>query len=176
MKNTFANGTAKIVCASECEFFSREIGVSTGHPVIVLNQPAGIGENSNRAFVQRLAACHRVIFYDTRAIRGLDRFAATNISDIALDAIKFIGTLGLELVDLLEFSIDALVAQQIVRERPDLIRRVILVGTFLSGNEGIKKVPAGLHSDVDRFKRSSLFPNRFSANSMPTLVGLVEHF
>lgn len=130
--------------ASKCRFSYREIGVGTGHPVIVLNQPTGIPANRNRAFVERLAAYHRVIFFDNRAILGSDRYAGTNILDTALDAINFIGTFGLGLVDLVEFSIDASVAQRIVHERPDLIRRVILVDTVSSGYQGIRNFPAGL--------------------------------
>lgn len=174
MKNSFANGITRNVYAFKCRFSYREIGVGTGHPVIVLNQPTGIPANRNRAFVDRLAAYHRVIFFDNRAILGSDRYAGTNILDTALDAINFIGTFGLGLVDLVEFSIDALVAQRIVHERPDLIRRVILVDTVSSGYQGIRNFPAGLRNDIDQFKTISLLPNRLSADSLPTSGRLAD--
>ena len=124
--------------------------------------------------MSRLAAYHRVIFFDNRAILGSDRYAGTNILDTGLDAINFIGTFGLGLVDLVEFSIDALVAQRIVHERPDLIPRVILVDTVSSGYQGIRNFPAGLRNDIDQFKTISLLPNRLSADSLPTSARLAD--
>jgi pimeloyl-ACP methyl ester carboxylesterase len=49
--------------------------------------------------------------------------------DMGANAIAFIGALGLSLVDVLGFSIDAMVAQEIALQGRDLVRRVILVGT-----------------------------------------------
>jgi pimeloyl-ACP methyl ester carboxylesterase len=48
---------------------------------------------------------------------------------MAKNAEAFIGGLGLTKVDLLGFSIGGMVAQQITLDRPDLIRKLILVGT-----------------------------------------------
>ena len=41
----------------------------------------------------------------------------------------FIDALGLKQIDLLGFSIGGMVAQQIVIDRPELIRKLILIGT-----------------------------------------------
>jgi pimeloyl-ACP methyl ester carboxylesterase len=46
-------------------------------------------------------------------------------------------TLGLKQVDLLGFSLGGFVAQQVVLESPDLIRRVVLAGTGPQGGEGM---------------------------------------
>jgi hypothetical protein len=56
MKNSFANGITRNVYASECRFSYREIGVGTGHPVIVLNQPTGIPVRISRKEGQRFTA------------------------------------------------------------------------------------------------------------------------
>jgi pimeloyl-ACP methyl ester carboxylesterase len=54
--------------------------------------------------------------------------------------IAFIRALGFEEVDLLGFSLGGFVVQDIVRQTPGLVRKVILTGTGPAGGEGIEKV------------------------------------
>jgi pimeloyl-ACP methyl ester carboxylesterase len=63
---------------------------------------------------------------------------------MARDATTLIDALGLERVDLFGFSMGGYVAQQIALDRPELVRRLILVGTGPRGGEGM----AQLHPDV----------------------------
>jgi pimeloyl-ACP methyl ester carboxylesterase len=53
------------------------------------------------------------------------------------DAASLIEALGLEQVDLFGFSMGGFVAQQIAVDRPELVRRLILVGTGPRGGEGM---------------------------------------
>jgi len=130
MKTTFANAIARTVDATDSVFFFREIGAGAGTPLIFLNHLAGDLEDWDPDFVAGLAVHHRIIIFDKRAVGESTSAAMSNISDLALDAIKFIGALRLKLVDLVGFSMGAFVAQQIVHERPDLVRRVFLAGTI----------------------------------------------
>jgi pimeloyl-ACP methyl ester carboxylesterase len=59
---------------------------------------------------------------------------------MAKDAIAVIRALGLKQVDLLGFSLGGFVAQDLVRQAPDLVRKLILTGTGPAGGEGIEKV------------------------------------
>ena len=52
-------------------------------------------------------------------------------------AIAFIKALGLKQVDVLGFSIGGMVAQEIALQAPDLVRKLILVGTGPRGGEGM---------------------------------------
>jgi pimeloyl-ACP methyl ester carboxylesterase len=134
MKTTFANAVTKTVDAADSVFFFREIGAGPDTPLILLNHLTDDLEDWDPEFVEGLAANHRIIIFDKRAIGGLAGTAMSNISDLALDAIKFIAALGLKLVDLVGFSMGAFVAQQIVHERPDLVRRVFLAGSVPVGH------------------------------------------
>jgi pimeloyl-ACP methyl ester carboxylesterase len=51
--------------------------------------------------------------------------------------LAFVDALGLKRIDLLGFSIGGMVAQQMVLDRPKLVRRLILAGTGPEGGEGI---------------------------------------
>jgi pimeloyl-ACP methyl ester carboxylesterase len=53
----------------------------------------------------------------------------TSVEEMAADAIAFIKAIGLRQVDVLGFSIGGMVAQEIAVQAPNLVRRLILVGT-----------------------------------------------
>src|SRR5258707_8303845 len=53
------------------------------------------------------------------------------------NAIAFSRALGLNKADMLGFSIGGMVAQEIALQAPDLVRRLVLVGTGPRGGEGI---------------------------------------
>jgi pimeloyl-ACP methyl ester carboxylesterase len=59
---------------------------------------------------------------------------------MAKDAIAVIRALGFDKVDLIGFSLGGFVAQDIVLQEPNLIRKLILAGTGPAGGEGIEKV------------------------------------
>ena len=59
---------------------------------------------------------------------------------MARNAASLIDALGLERVDLFGFSMGGYVAQQIAVDRPELVRRLILVGTGPRGGEGMDQL------------------------------------
>src|SRR5260370_19428434 len=56
---------------------------------------------------------------------------------MATNGVSFIEALGLPKVDVLGFSIGGFVAQEITRQAPDLVRRLVLVGTGPRSGEGM---------------------------------------
>jgi pimeloyl-ACP methyl ester carboxylesterase len=61
---------------------------------------------------------------------------------MARDAITFIDALGLDTIDTVAHSMGGLVAQEVALARPELVRRLVLVGTGPRGGEGIGALPA----------------------------------
>jgi pimeloyl-ACP methyl ester carboxylesterase len=59
---------------------------------------------------------------------------------MARDAASLIDALGLEQIDLFGFSMGGYVAQQITADRPELVRRLILVGTGPRGGESMAQL------------------------------------
>jgi len=61
----------------------------------------------------------------------------TTCQGMGANAIAFIKALGLTRVDVLGFSIGGFVAQEITLQAPDLVRRLVLVGTGPRSGEGM---------------------------------------
>ena len=75
-------------------------------------------------------AHHReVILFDNAGVAGSGGEVPTNIEGMAKYAIDLLKALNISKADLLGFSMGSLVAQEVTFERPDLVRRLVLVGS-----------------------------------------------
>jgi pimeloyl-ACP methyl ester carboxylesterase len=81
------------------------------------------------AVTDGLARNREVILFDNAGVSSTSGKVPTSIQEMGANAIAFIKALGLTKVDVLGFSIGGMVAQEITAQAPDLVRRLILVGT-----------------------------------------------
>ncbi|MFZ1296487.1 MAG: alpha/beta hydrolase, partial [Saprospiraceae bacterium] len=72
------------------------------------------------------------------------------IAEMAKDAIGFIKAMGYEKVDLVGFSMGAFIAQEIMLQEPNLVRKAVMTGTGPAGGEGIKNVTKITYWDMLR--------------------------
>lgn len=84
-----------------------------------------------------LAATREVILFSNAGISSTSGVVPTSVEEMAANAAAFIKALGLAKVDVLGFSLGALVAQEVTLANPALVRRLILVGTGPRGGEGM---------------------------------------
>jgi len=61
----------------------------------------------------------------------------TSVEEVAANAAAFIQALGVTQVDVLGFSLGGLVAQTLTLAEPELVRRLVLVGTGPRSGEGM---------------------------------------
>ncbi|HKN27604.1 MAG TPA: alpha/beta hydrolase [Roseiarcus sp.] len=81
------------------------------------------------AVTDGLAKNREVILFDNAGVSSSSGRTPTSFQDMGANAVAFIKALGLTEVDVLGFSIGGMVAQEITAQAPDLVRRLILVGT-----------------------------------------------
>ena len=118
-------------------FAYRRFGNPVGTPIVLLQHFMGNLDNYDPAITDALAASREVILTDNAGV-GLSTGAAPDtVAGMARDAATLIDAVGLERVDLFGFSMGGYVAQQIAVDRPELVRRLILVGTGPRGGEGM---------------------------------------
>ena len=77
------------------------------------------------------------------------------IEAMARDAITLIDALGLNTIDVVGHSMGGLVAQEVALARPELVRRLVLVGTGPRGGEGIGALPAWVAELFTRIRRAA---------------------
>ena len=121
-------------------FAYRRFGNPIGTPIVLLQHFMGNLDTYDPAITDALAAGREVILTDNAGV-GLSTGAAPEtVAGMARDAASLIDALHLEQVDLFGFSMGGFVAQQIAFDRPELVRRLMLVGTGPRGGDGMDQL------------------------------------
>jgi pimeloyl-ACP methyl ester carboxylesterase len=150
LNTTWKNAPTCTIDAGGVTFAYRQLGPSTGVPVIFLTHLAAVLDNWDPRVVDGIAAKHRVITFDNRGVGASSGSTPTTIEEMARDAVAFIRALGFDQVDLFGFSMGGMIAQVIAQEEPRLVRKMILAGTGPAGGEGIEKVTRISYLDIAR--------------------------
>ncbi|HEX8854439.1 MAG TPA: alpha/beta hydrolase [Thermoleophilaceae bacterium] len=150
LSTTWKTAPTHTINAGGVEFAYRQLGPSTGVPVVFLTHLAAVLDNWDPRVVDGIAAKHRVITFDNRGVGASSGTTPTTIEEMATDAVAFIRALGFEQVDLFGFSMGGMIAQVIAREEPQLVRKMIIAGTGPAGGEGIENVTRITYVDVAR--------------------------
>ena len=125
----------QFVEAGGTRFAYRRFGNPIGTPIVLLQHFMGNLDNYDPAITDALAMGREVILTDNAGV-GLSTGAAPKtVAGMARDAASLIDALGLERVDLFGFSMGGHVAQQIAVDRPEIVRRLVLVGTGPRGGD-----------------------------------------
>ena len=158
---TSNEAVTKTVEVEGTPFAYREVGRTTGVPVVFLHHFTAVLDDWDPAVVDGIAAERRVILVDLRGVGGSGGATPDSIDAMAGDAIAFLAALGLSTVDLLGYSLGGMVAQVVVERRPDLVRRVILAGTTPAGDPGPAATGAVLQSALEKASAQGKHPKHF---------------
>ena len=121
-------------------FAYRELGPDGGVPVVFLHRLMAVLDDWDPRVIDGLAAHRRVIAFDNRGVGATQGKVPGTVDEMGRDAVAFIRALGLEQVDLFGFSLGGGVAQMVVLQAPDLVRRLVLAGTGPKGGGGINEI------------------------------------
>src|SRR6202008_2066849 len=140
-------GTAENLCVDgpSARFIYRRMGTQRGTPLVLLNRFRGTIDWGDPEFLDYLAAEHDVIVFDNVGIGYSGGEPGDSIDGFAAGAIEFIEALGLSRVDLLGWSLGGIVAQEVARRRPEMVRKLVVAGSAPGGQ--IPGAPA-LSEDV----------------------------
>jgi pimeloyl-ACP methyl ester carboxylesterase len=161
MSSTSKDAATSTVAVDGTPFAYREVGPATGVPVVFLHHFTAVLDDWDPAVVDGIAAERRVILVDLPGVGGSGGTTPDNVEAMAADAIAFIEALGLHTVDLLGFSLGGMIAQVILEQRPDLVRRVILAGTAPAGDQGPATTGAVLQSAIEKGGAQGKHPKHF---------------
>src|SRR6202008_4127690 len=128
-------GTAENLCVDgpSARFIYRRMGTQRGTPLVLLHRFRGTIDWWEPEFLDCLAAEHDVIVFDNVGIGYSSGEPRDSIVGFGEGGIAFIDAIGLPPVDLLGLSLGGIVAQEVARRRPELVRKLVVAGSAPGG-------------------------------------------
>src|ERR1700735_714528 len=127
----------QLVAANGIRLAYRRFGNPAGVPLVFNQHFTGPLDHWDPAVTDGFAEDREVILFNNAGVSSSSGEVPTTIEKMGANAVAFIKALGLTKVDVLGFSIGGFVAQEIALQAPDLVRRLVLVGTGPRGGEGM---------------------------------------
>jgi pimeloyl-ACP methyl ester carboxylesterase len=161
MIHTHQTAPTQFVEANGIRFAYRRFGKTGGVPLVFNQHFRGTMDYWDPAVTDGLARNREVILFNNAGVSSSSGKVPTSFQETGANAIAFIMALGLTKVDVLGFSIGGMVAQEIALQAPDLVRKLILVGTGPRG------------ADMSASKSAEIFGGTYDP---PEHLWLTVHF
>lgn len=116
-------------------FAYRRWGKASGTPLFFVGHFRAGMDHWDPLLTDGLAASREVILFNGRGIASSTGTPRNRIEDMADDIARGIQALGLPQVDLLGFSIGGFQVQEVALRHPQLVRKLLLLGTGLRGGD-----------------------------------------
>src|ERR1700685_3578304 len=129
MIHTHQTAPTQFVEANGIRFAYRRFGKTGGVPIVFNQHYIGTMDYWDPTVTDGLARDREVVLFNNAGVSSSSGEVPTSFEEMGANAVAFIKALGLKQVDVLGFSIGGLVAQEITLQAPDLVRRLVLVGT-----------------------------------------------
>jgi pimeloyl-ACP methyl ester carboxylesterase len=158
---SYAKAPTRTITAGGVTYAYRELGPPTGVPVVFFVHLAATLDNWDPRIIDHIAKNHHVIAFDNRGVGASTGTVPDSVEAMADDAVTFIEALGFDKVDIFSFSLGGMIAQALVLEHPELVRRLILTGTGPAGGKNIDKVARTTYYDMLRAALARSDPKEF---------------
>lgn len=119
----------QFVEADGIRFAYRRFGRTGGVPIVFFLHFRGTMDHWDPAVTDGLAAGREVILFDNAGVGASSGETPASVPRMATHAIALMQALGIGQADLLGYSVGGKVAQEVVVQAPDLVRKLILIGT-----------------------------------------------
>jgi pimeloyl-ACP methyl ester carboxylesterase len=131
----------RFIEAGGIDFAYRRFGAKKGVSLVFFQHFMGNLDDHDPALTDAFAAGREVILFNNAGVASSTGTTPDTIRQAARDAEAFIDALGLKTVDVLAHSMGGIIAQQVALDRPELVRRLVLVGTAPRGGRGLGEMP-----------------------------------
>jgi pimeloyl-ACP methyl ester carboxylesterase len=128
-EHTHETAPTQYAHANGVRFAYRRFGKAAGVPVVFNQHFQGTLDHWDPAVTDGLARTREVILFDNAGVARSSGETPSSFQEMGANAIAFIHALDLAQVDILGFSIGGMVSQEIVVQAPELVRKLLLVGT-----------------------------------------------
>jgi pimeloyl-ACP methyl ester carboxylesterase len=135
--HTHQTAPTRFVEANGIRFAYRRFGKVGGVPLVFNMHFTGTMDHWDPAVTDGFARDREVILFNNAGIASSSGDVPASIEAMAAHAAACIKALGLAQVDVLGFSLGGVIAQELALAEPNLVRRLVLVGTGPRGGEGM---------------------------------------
>jgi len=156
--SAYIRAETKTVKVNGLAFAYRELGPRQGVPVVFLHHLTAGLDDWDPSIVDGIAESRHVVAFDNRGVGSSEGQTPEDVQAMAHDAEAFIDAMGLKQVDLFGYSLGGFIAQVIAKERPTVVRKIILAGTGPAGGVGIAKIGDVLQTAMQRSAAESKHP------------------
>jgi pimeloyl-ACP methyl ester carboxylesterase len=119
------------------QFAYRRFGADHGVPLVLLTHYRASMDNWDPALLDDIAQERTVVVFDNKGVSSTGGMTPGTYGAMADDAADFISALGYKQVDVLGFSIGGAIAQQLLLNHTQLIRKGVLAASMPPGGKGI---------------------------------------
>ena len=172
--NSFSRNDAaktKTVNVDDAKIAYRIYGDKEGTPIVLLSPLGSSMDDWDPAVINGLVKYSPIVVFDNKGVGGSSGKTPTTIAEMAQDAISFIKTLGYPKVNLLGFSMGGFIAQEIVETQPQLVNKLILVGTGPQGSEGLSEVGNKISSIANLDPEEQFLQSLFTPSAQSRQLG-----
>ncbi len=127
----------QFVEANGIRFAYRRFGKLGGVPLVFNQHYTGTMDHWDPAVTDGFTKDREVILFNNAGVSSTSGDVPATFQEMGTNAVAFIKALGVEKVDVLGFSIGGFVAQEIALQAPDLVRRLVLLGTGPRNGQGM---------------------------------------
>ena len=135
--DTHETAPTQSVQAADTRFAYRRFGPRGVAPLLLCNYFAANMDDWDPKLTNGLAAEHDVILFDYPGIGRSSGETPSTVTALTKHCVEFCRAIGLTQFDVIGFSLGGMIAQQLGAEYPELLRRIILLGTGPRGGEGM---------------------------------------
>jgi pimeloyl-ACP methyl ester carboxylesterase len=136
-KDTHETAATQFVQVGGNRLAYRRFGQPSDCPLLLLNYFAAAMDEWDPKVTNGLAAQREVILFNYVGVASSTGNAPSTVAAMMKDCVDFCNALNLKKMDVLGFSLGGMIAQQLAFQHPDMVRRMILVGTGPMGGEGM---------------------------------------
>lgn len=129
----------RFVEADGVRYAHRVHGPETGTPLVLSQRFRGTMDDWDPDFIDALAETRPVVVFDGAGVSSSSGEVPSTIAGMADDMAAFVEALGHAEVDVLGWSMGGFVVQELAMRHPEMVDRLILVGT---GPAGSSETPA----------------------------------